>query len=53
MNNKRKYTDEFRRQAVKLAEELGSTVEAGKQLGVPEVSIYSWKKRYSGQVEIT
>lgn len=46
-NPTRQYTKEFRLQAVKLSEELGSTVEAGKQLGIPDVNIYAWKKRYS------
>ena len=45
----RQYTQEFRLQAVRLAEELGSAVEAGKQLGVPDANIYVWRKKYAGQ----
>jgi transposase len=45
----RQYTHEFRLQAIKLAEELGSAVEAGKQLGVPDANIYVWRKKYAGQ----
>ena len=41
----RQYTEEFRQQALKLAEELGSVVEASKQLGIPEVNIYAWRSR--------
>ena len=47
------YTKEFKLQAVKLAEELGSAVQAGKQLGVPDANIYAWKKRYSGETLTT
>jgi transposase len=38
------YTEEFRRQAVTLAEELGSVMKAAHQLGVSEANIYSWRK---------
>ena len=43
------YTKEFKLQAIKLAEELGSAVQAGKQLGVPDANIYAWKKKYEGE----
>ena len=39
----RKYTEEFRKQAVQLAEELGSPSRAAKQLGVPEANVHNWK----------
>jgi transposase-like protein len=42
----RKYTIEFKKQAVDLAESLGSTIEAGRQLGVADVNIHKWKKLY-------
>jgi len=45
----KKYNQEFRLQAVKLADELGSTVEAAKQLGVSDANIYAWRNRYSGK----
>jgi transposase len=45
----KKYNQEFRLQAVKLAADLGSATEAGRQLGVSEANIYAWRKRYSGQ----
>lgn len=45
----RQYTHEFRLQAIKLAQELGSTIEAGKQLGVAGANIYVWRKKYIGQ----
>ena len=43
------YTQEFRLQAVQLAEDLGSAAEAGRQLGVSEANIYAWRSKYSGQ----
>jgi transposase len=36
---------EFKRQAVKLAESLGSVMKAAKQLGIPDVNIHSWRKK--------
>ena len=41
--NPRKYTEEFKRQAVQLAIELGSPSRAAKQLGVPEANVHNWK----------
>lgn len=43
----RKYTEEFKRQAVQLAEELGSAKKAGKQLGVPHANVHNWKVKIS------
>jgi transposase len=39
----RTYTDEFRRNAVNLANELGSVKKAAAQLGIHEANIYGWK----------
>ena len=47
MKNIRSYNNEFKTEAVKLADELGSAVEAAKQLGIPSANIYQWRKRYS------
>ena len=41
----RKYTAEFKRQAVALAKELGSDVKAGEQLGIPSVNIHTWRQK--------
>jgi transposase len=46
----KQYTEEFKLQAVKLADELGSATEAGRQLGVPDANIYVWRKKLAGQV---
>jgi len=48
----KKYTKEFRLQAINLAKELGSAVDAGKQLGVPNANIYAWSKRYAGETVV-
>jgi len=40
----RKYTKEFKQQAVKLSEDLGSLAEAAKQLGIPDANLHRWKK---------
>lgn len=42
---KKQYTKEFKQQAVDLADSLGSTAEASRQLGVSNGSIYSWRLR--------
>jgi transposase len=41
----RKYTDEFKRQAVQLAEELGSVTKAAKQLGVAHANLHNWRTK--------
>jgi len=43
---KKKYTLEFKQQAVELAESLKNTSEASKQLGVSDGCIYAWKKLF-------
>jgi transposase len=40
----RQYTDEFRREAVRLAESLGGH-PAAKQLGIPQSTITNWVRR--------
>ena len=51
----RKYTVEFKQQAVELADSLGSARKAASQLGIPDVNIHLWKKKLkdlgSGQQE--
>jgi transposase len=37
----RRYTDEFKREAVRLAESVGAT-QAAKRLGVPDGSLRNW-----------
>ena len=39
----RKYDQEYKVQAVKLAKEIGGT-KAAKELGIPEGTIHTWLK---------
>ena len=41
----RRYTSEFKVQAVRLAEEMGSALRAAKQLGVPGANVHNWKNK--------
>ena len=42
----RKHTEEFKREAIKLAEKLGSVTEATRQLGIKDNLIYSWRAKF-------
>jgi transposase len=44
--SKRVYTEEFKKQAVKLAADLKNVAKAAKQLGVRDVNIHKWKEQY-------
>jgi transposase len=47
----RRYTDEFKTEAVRLAESVGGA-EAAKRLGVPEASLRNWiERRRTGKLE--
>lgn len=41
----KKYTDEFKQQAVELAQSLGSIMEASRQLGISDSCIHQWKEK--------
>ena len=48
----RRYTDEFKKEAVGLAESVGGT-EAAKRLGIPEGSLRNWIDRSRlGKLEV-
>lgn len=47
--NKRRYTEEFKRQAVELAEQTGSISGAARQLGIYDSLIHAWRKKFSGK----
>src|SRR5262245_42215360 len=48
----RRYTDEFKMEAVRLAESVGSTV-AAKRLGIPHGSLRNWiNRRQGGKLEL-
>lgn len=41
----REYTKEFRLEAIKLASDLGSVLQAAKSLGIVPSLIYTWKSK--------
>lgn len=43
---KRKYTKEFKIEALNLAKELGSYSEAARQLGIRDSILHGWKDKY-------
>ena len=44
----RKFTEEFKREAARLSEQEGRTVEeVAADLGVSEASLWRWRKQYS------
>lgn len=54
----RKYTDEFKKQAIQLAEDLGSVAKAAKQLGVAHSNLHNWHAKLNagsaaGEVKAT
>jgi transposase len=49
-NKPRVYTEEYKTQALQLAEDLGSMAAAAKQLGITDVNLHNWKnKRLAAQ----
>lgn len=51
-NSKKKYSDEFKEQAVRLSRELGHSKAAG-QLGITEAMLSYWKKKHQGKAKLT
>lgn len=43
-NTGRKYDHDYKIQAIKLAEEMGSTARAAVELGIPKDTLYGWVK---------
>mgnify|MGYP000900466826 FL=1 len=41
----RTYNEEFKRQAVELADDLGSAMKAAKQLGISDANIHNWRMK--------
>ena len=51
MGAERKYDDEFKKQAVKLAKEIGSTA-AVAELGIPKSTLATWmRKAKTGEID--
>ena len=45
MAKAKRYTTEYKEQAVRLAERLGSAVKAARHLGISEMNVYHWKMK--------
>lgn len=46
---RRQYTEEFRRDAVRLAAKLGNLSAAARDLGVTAKQLRDWRERFAGQ----
>lgn len=54
MAKKQRYTDEFKREAVKLVTEQGySQAEAARSLGIHPNLLRNWRKKFSTELEGT
>ncbi len=49
---KRKYSDEFKGQAVRLSREIGHA-KAARQLGISEAALSYWKTKDQGKVKVS
>ena len=46
MNERKVYTAEFKREAVRLSEQAGvSVAQIAQELGISDYSLYKWRKR--------
>ena len=43
--DRRKYTDEFKREAVRLAQERGNVAQVARDLGINDTMLQRWKTR--------
>src|SRR5688500_4487968 len=50
-NGSRYFTDEFKREAVRLAKERGSVEETARELGIHGTMLHRWKKRLATMAE--
>lgn len=49
----RVYTEEYKKQAIQLAQDMGSRTAAARQLGITDVNIFNWEKKLeSGSGEV-
>ncbi len=51
-NSAKKYSDEFKEQAVRLAAELGQA-RAAKQLGLSSANLSYWRRKYQVKKKVT
>jgi transposase len=51
-NERRKYTEEFKREAVQLMESSGKTIaEIGRDLDINDNNLYRWRRLYGSQAQ--
>jgi transposase len=51
---RRKYTEEFKREAVRLMESSGKPIaELARDLGINDNNLYRWRSLYGQQVQVT
>ncbi len=48
---RRVFSDEFKREAVRLAKDRGNVEEAARQLGIHSSLIHGWKKRLAAKLD--
>jgi transposase len=51
MKRYRRFTKDFKKKAVDLANELGSTAEASRKLGVPNPTLHKWVAASRGEAD--
>lgn len=49
---KKKYTTEFKIQALELVRQTGSYSEAARQLGIRDNILHAWKKRFNFDLQL-
>ena len=49
----RRYTKEFREEAIKLAFDMNNVSQAAKELRIPEATLYSWVKKSKSEEDQT
>jgi transposase-like protein len=47
MTKRRTYTKELKIEAVELADEIGNSAQAERDLGIPYSQIYKWRKKFN------
>jgi transposase len=48
--NVKRYSEEYKRSAVELAEKMGSISGASRSLGISDANIHLWRKKYGSTV---
>ena len=51
MTKRRTYTKEFKIEAVELADKIGNTAQAERDLGIPKGQIYKWRDKLEKEGE--